>query len=314
MTNRPLSKRHVFTPHYLSYAVLTVFLFLTACTAATAQSVTVAAAGDIACSPDSDPDYNGGQGTPTDCQMKATSDLILERGVDAVLTLGDNQYSQGRLGAFEGSYEKTWGRFKAATYPAPGNHEYYMDGASGYYAYFGDAARDPEKGYYSFDLGAWHLIALNSNCDPVGGCGEGSKQLEWLKKDLAENQGKCTLAYWHHPRFSSGRHGSNGTYDSFWQVLTNAGAELALSGHDHNYERFAPQTPGGEATTEGVRQFVVGTGGKGLRPIKKARDNSEVFVSDAFGVLFLTLNEGSYDWSFVSTSGETLDSGTESCG
>lgn len=310
MLTRPHSKRHDFRPHYLGYTILMAFFLLTACAAANAQSITVAAAGDIACSPDSDPDYNGGKGTPADCQMKATSDLILERDVDAVLTLGDNQYSQGRLGAFEESYDPTWGRFKDITYPAPGNHDYRTRGAEGYFTYFGDTARS-EDGYYSFDLGDWHLVALNSNCDDVG-CGEDSAQLEWLKKELAENKSKCTLAYWHHPRFSSGRHGSNGTYNGFWQVLTDAGAELVLSGHDHNYERFAPQTPDGETSVEGVRQFVVGTGGKGLRPLKQERDNSETFVSD-FGVLFLTLNEDSYDWSFVSISGETLDSGQASC-
>lgn len=302
-------RRYGLGPRKLSCAVLAVVLFLIFCTAANAQSVTVATAGDIACSPDSDPDYKGGDGTPTDCQMKATSDLILERGVDAVLTLGDNQYSQGRLGAFESSYEKTWGRFKDVTYPSPGNHEYLTTQGRGYYAYFGDAARDPEKGYYSFDVGNWHLVALNSNCNAVGGCGEGSEQLKWLKENLVENQNKCTLAFWHHPRFSSGRHGSDKAYDGFWKALTDAGAELVFSGHDHHDERFAPQTLYGE----GIRQFVVGTGGKGLRPINVKYVNSEAFFSDTFGVLFLTLNENSYDWSFVSISGETLDSGMGSC-
>ena len=300
-----------FIPTLRPLSAVLIFL-LTACTSLAAAQVTVAAAGDIACSPNSDPNFNGAEGTPENCQMKATSDLILERNVDAVLTLGDNQYSKGRLGAFEGSYDKTWGRLKELTHPAPGNHDYYTDGAEGYFTYFGEAARDDETGYYSFDLGDWHLVALNSNCGKVS-CDEDSAQVEWLRKDLVENTAKCTLAYWHHPRFSSGRHGNDRRLNALWEVLTEADADLVLSGHDHNYERFAPQTADGEKDAGGVRQFVAGTGGVGLRPVKNVRKNSEAVVTDEFGVLFLTLEENSYTWEYISTMGETLDSGTESC-
>lgn len=293
---------------------LTAVLTLSAC-AVHAQKLTIAAAGDIACSPQSDKHYNGGMGTPENCQMKATSDLILARDVDAVLTLGDNQYSTGRLGAYEASFGATWGRFKNLIYPVPGNHEYFTTPGAGYYAYFGDAARDPTKGYYSFDLSSWHLIALNSNCDSVGGCGEGSEQLEWLKADLAANASACTLAFWHHPRFSSGRHGNNPKYQAFWEQLYAAGAELVLGGHDHHYERFAPQTPQAELDAErGLRAFVVGTGGKSLYSAQKRAVNSEVVGVGTFGVLFLTLGPGQYSWLFESAAGaDFTDRGSGSC-
>lgn len=276
------------------------------------ERVTIAAAGDIACSP-SDGNYNSGDGLSNYCGMKATSDLILSHSVDAVLALGDLQYSQGRLGAFEASYDPTWGRFKAITYPAPGNHEYYTADASGYYSYFGQQAGDPAKGYYSFNLADWHLVALNSNCDAVGGCGEGSAQLEWLQADLAANPSTCTLAYWHHPRFSSGPHGSDPITSALWDTLQAAGATLVLSGHDHSYERFALQTSAGDLATAGLRQFVVGTGGIGFYDEKQLQAHSEVLIQDEFGVLFLTLEPASYTWSFESIAGEVLDAGTENC-
>ena len=308
-------------PHFASTLAIPpkiclLLFLLSACAAAPvgAQGVTLAAAGDVACEPSASRfDESGVVGGGRTCQMKATADLILERNPDAVLTLGDNQYQDGELSAFAASYGPTWGRFKAITYPVPGNHDYRTDGASGYYGYFGDRAGDPAKGYYSFDLGDWHLIALNSNCDEVGGCGEGSAQLKWLEQDLADNAGACTLAYWHHPRFSSGNHGSDDTYNAFWQALIDAGAELVLSGHDHSYERFAPQRADASAGDAGVRQFVVGTGGIGFYARESEEPNSEAFVAERFGALFLTLSENGYDWSFVGTDGETLDAGKEGC-
>ena len=186
---------------------------------ALAQTVTVAAAGDIACSPDSDDHFDGGAGDANHCQMAATADLIAKRNVDAVLAIGDIQYSTGRLAAYQGSYDATWGSLKDKTYPVPGNHDYNTDGATGYYKYFGERAGDPSKGYYSYDLGAWHVVALNSNCDEVKGCSADSKQGKWLKADLAAHPSACILAYWHHPRFSSGYHGSNAAYQDFWDSL-----------------------------------------------------------------------------------------------
>jgi hypothetical protein len=288
----------------------------------TGPGVVVATAGDIACDPKSR-NYNRRFGTTKKCHMKATSDLLLSIHPTAVLTLGDNQYQRGELRAFLESYDSTWGRLKATTHPVPGNHEYWTAAAAGYFAYFGDAAGLIAKGYYSFDLGDWHLIALNSNCGHVGGCGLGSPQERWLHEDLRLHQGKCVLAYWHHARFSSGIHGSNRAYDPFWRDLYEAGADIVLSGHDHHYERFAPLNPEGKLDQKrGLREFVVGTGGKGgwrgfyrFLPFGDRRNpNSEVQNSDTFGVLVLTLRPAGYQWRFLPEPGETFtDSGTGLC-
>lgn len=303
----------------LKPAWLLALLIAAAFTLALAQAtlpkdVRIAAAGDIACSPDSDPNFDQGAGTVNHCQEEATSSLILSKKVDAVLALGDLQYSTGRLAAFEKSYDKSWGRFKALTHPAIGNHDYKQSRGAGYYSYFGAAAGNRNKGYYSYDLGNWHLIALNSNCDEVGGCDKHSPQIQWLVKDLKNHPSKCTLAYWHHPRFSSGQHGSNGAYQDFWDALYKANADVVLVGHDHDYERFAPQTPEGDAdTTLGIQEFVVGTGGESHYQVGEPRANSEKIIPDTFGALFLTLHDNSYDWQFDSAAGDTLDSGRADC-
>jgi hypothetical protein len=278
-------------------------------------TVTVAAAGDIACDPASS-SFNGGSGTATGCHMGATSDLLVGLDPDAVLTLGDNQYENGALAKYQGSYGPSWGRVKGKTKPAPGNHEYLTSGAAGYFGYFGSVAGDPTKGYYSFDLGTWHLISLNSNCSRAGGCGVGSPQEEWLRADLASHPTACSLAYWHHPRFSSGEHGSHASMTALWQALQDGGAELVLSGHDHDYERFAPQDADGTLdAAHGIRQFVVGTGGKNHYPITGAIvPHSEVRNDDTFGVLELTLRPSGYDWRFLPEAGKTFsDSGSATC-
>ena len=215
---------------------------------------------------------------------------------------------------FQQSFDPSWGRAKNIIHPAVGNHEYLTAGASGYFNYFGAAAGNSSKGYYSFDIGAWHIIALNSNCSQVGGCGVGSPQEQWLKADLAAHPNMCTLAYWHHPRFSSGQHGSNTSYGAFWNALYAAGAELVLSGHDHDYERFAPQSPSGAADPNGIQQFVVGTGGKNHYQFMSIQPNSVVRNPDTYGILKLTLHATSYDWQFVPEPGKTFtDSGTRNC-
>lgn len=274
----------------------------------------VAAAGDIACDPAS-ANFNGGQGTGLTCRQLATSDLLVSGSYDAVLVLGDIQYENGAYSKFTASYDPSWGRVRAITHPVPGNHEYQTPGASGYYQYFGAAAGDPAKGYYSFDLGGWHVVALNSNCSAVGGCGFGSTQEQWLRADLAaHSSATCTLAYWHHPRFSSGTHGSDSTYTAFFQALYDANADVVLVGHDHDYERFAPQTPGGAFdASRGVRQFVVGTGGKEQRSFGTIRAWSETRSSSALGVLELTLGANGYGWRFVPAIGTFTDSGSDSC-
>jgi hypothetical protein len=282
--------------------------------AARAADPVVGAAGDIACDP-ADGFFNGGRGTATACRMEATSDLLLGPGWDAVLLLGDNQYVDGALWKYRGVFGPTWGRLGALLRPAPGNHEYETAGASGYFAYFGAAAGEPSEGWYSYDLGTWHVVVLNSNCSNIGGCGPGSRQLRWLAADLAAHPRACTLAYWHHPRFSSGAHGDDATYDTFWRTLYAAGADLVLTGHDHDYERFAPQDAEARADLEhGIREFVVGTGGRETRPFATLRANSEARNAIDLGVLKLRLRTDGYDWSFLPAAGGTYaDAGSAGC-
>ncbi len=211
--------------------------------------------------------------------------------------------------------DPTWGRYKARTHPAPGNHDYHTPGASGYFDYFGPAAGDRSKGYYSYDLGSWHIVVINSNCAAVGGCHAGSPQEQWLRADLAAHPTQCTLAYWHHPRFSSGAsHGNNTEVQPLWQALYDAGAEVILNGHEHIYERFAPQTPTGAAdAARGIRQFTVGTGGRSLQTPGSPAPANVQDREKAFGVLKLTLHPTSYSWQFIADTGAVLDSGTQAC-
>jgi hypothetical protein len=259
-----------------------------------------------------------GAGDISDCSNdndEATSKLLDGIG-GTVFTTGDNAYRNGKDAEFKDCYDPTWGRHKARTKPTPGNHDYHTAGASGYFNYFGAAAGDPSKGYYSYDLGDWHVVALNAMCEDVGGCEDISPQITWLKQDLASNQKACTLAIWHHPLFSSGdEHGNDPKMKAAWDALYAANAELVLNGHDHDYERFAPQTPSAEADpTNGIREFVVGTGGGSLRGLGTKRANSEMFNDDTYGVLKLTLHSGSYDWEFVPEAGKSFtDSGTTNC-
>ncbi len=298
----------------LAALLVTLFLFLLPPTRAMgAGDPVIAGAGDIACDP-ANPNFNGGAGTANNCRMKATSDLLLGMNLNGVFVLGDNQYEDGAYDKFLQSYDPTWGRLKASTFPAVGNHEYLTAGASGYYTYFGAAAGDSTKGYYSYNLGAWHIVVLNSQCGPVGGCGVGSPQEQWLKADLAANSRQCTLAYFHHPRYSSGRWGNNLYTDAFWQELYAAHADVVLAGHDHDYERFALQNPNGQVDAMGIREFVAGMGGSNHTPWITLQPNSEVRNNDTYGVLKLTLHPGSYDWQFVPEAGKTFtDSGSTAC-
>jgi hypothetical protein len=237
---------------------------------------------------------------------QGTSDRVLAIDPTVVLALCDLQYPRGALKDFQRYYDRSWGRFKDRTKPTPGNHEYQTDGASGYFGYFGAAARPNGTSYYSFDLGGWHLISLNSSIDR----GAGSAQERWLRSDLAATTRKCVLAYWHHPRFSSGTvHGGDVSVDQFWRDLHHAKADVVLGGHEHNYERFAPQTPDAKADPLGLREFVVGTGGKDLYRFGSPKPNSEARVNHTFGVLKLILRQSSYDWEFVSESGAIVDAG-----
>ena len=254
-----------------------------------------------------------GTGDIADCTSsgdEATANL-LDGITGSVFTLGDNVYPNGTLTEYNTCYNPSWGRHKARTYPSPGNHEYNTPGGAGYYAYFGAAAGDPATGYYSFELGAWHVIVLNSNIARD----VNSAQVQWLRADLTANTRACTIAYWHHPRFSSGfEHGNDTSVQTFWDLLYEFNADVIMGGHDHDYERFAPQTPGAIAdNARGIREFVVGTGGKSLYDKGTLRANSQVFYNGTAGVLKLTLYEGGYNWQFVPVSGPFSDTGSGSC-
>src|SRR5215211_3059340 len=224
---------------------------------------------------------------------------LLDRLGGTIVALGDNVYDSGTTQEFATCYAPSWGRHKSRTRPAVGNHEYGTAGAAGYFGYFGGAAGDPSKGYYSYDLGAWHIVALNSNCSQAGGCHAGSAQETWLRQDLAAHPTNCTLAYWHHPHFSYGNYGNNPATQALWQALYDNGAEIVLSGHDHNYQRYAPQTPSGTRDeAHGIREFVVGTGGKNHNPLGTPPPTVEAFNGDTFGLLQLILHPNGYDWQF----------------
>lgn len=244
-----------------------------------------------------------------------TATLLDAYPAATVATLGDTAYENGTAGEFAKCYGPTWGRAKKRTRPAVGDHEYGTPGAAGYFGYFGAAAGDPGKGYYSYDLGRWHVVVLNSNCLVIGGCGPNSPETLWLRADLAADPSPCTLAYWHRPRFSSGTQGPRVKMTTFWEALYDDGAELVLGGDDHLYERFAPQTAAGAFDqARGIRQFVVGTGGKSFSPFGSIQPHSEARNSSTFGVLKLSLLAGSYTWEFIPVAGWTfVDRGKGTC-
>ena len=293
--------------------------------------ITLVAAGDIACRPTL-------VETATACRQARTADLVESLAPDAVAALGDNQYEHGELANFMAVFDPTWGRFGAITHPAVGNHEYEgdpeRDEAPGYYSYFGAAAGDPAKGYYRWQLGSWNVFVLNSgainwtrttggnpslpdDCWPVS-CAAGSEQEQWLRDELDSlPDDACVIAYWHHPRFSSGFGGANQPHPETGPLFTDLyehGAELVLTGHSHNYERFAPVTPDGVASPAGVRQFVVGTGGRNLHTDTGPQAaGSEILRTDVFGVLELTLEPSAYTARFVGEDGTAVDETGGTC-
>jgi calcineurin-like phosphoesterase family protein len=261
-------------------------------TLAPPRTPTIVAVGDI-----SPPVVNG---------QRKTSDLAVHLNPTRVLVLGDEQYPRGALRDFQRYYGPTWGRLNGRTHPVPGNHEYMTPGAAGYFKYFGARARPRGQSYYSVDLDGWHLIALDSNI----GRDARSAQVAWLHRDLRATKKRCVLAFWHHPRFSSGaRHGSDDSVAPFWRQLYGRRADLVLNGHEHHYERFARQTPTARASPGGIREFVVGTGGNSHYPFGAVKPNSERRIGNTYGVLVLVLHPASYEWRFVAVGGRVLDRG-----
>jgi hypothetical protein len=283
---------------------------------------TIVAAGDIACP-------SGKSPTANTCQQKATSDLAVSLNPAAVLPLGDDQYEQGSLDDFRAVYDGSWGRLNTIAHPVPGNHEYGYFGSSivptggqGYFTYFGDRARPLSPGcttlctsWYSWNLGDWHLVALDSQCSVVGGCAPGDPQYEWLSADLAANTARCTLAYWHVPLHTSGA-ASSAQMRPIYRLLYTMKADVVLTGHAHYYERFTPQDADGNVdATNGIRDFVVGTGGRSFFALSSTpAPNSVARIANTFGVLEMRLSADGYSWNFVpANDGGLTDAGSGTC-
>jgi Calcineurin-like phosphoesterase len=263
-------------------------------------SVTLSGAGDIASC------------DRTDDEATAA---LLEDLPGFVFTAGDNAYESGTADEFRDCYDPGWGAQRKRTFPTLGNHDVQTPGATGYYDYFGARAGDRRAGWYAVDVGTWRLIVLNSNCVDAGGCDADTDQGRWLAAELAGHPADCTIAIWHHPRFSTGTHGPTLGVGPFWDALYDAGADVVVNGHDHNYERFAPVDPSGVADPDrGIRQFVAGTGGAALRPFEEKDPTSEVRQAETYGVLRLGLHRASYDWEFIPVEGGTFtDKGSGTC-
>lgn len=276
------------------------------------RNVVVVATGDMVC--------GGPPATPRECLHGVTAGLAAALSPQAVLVLGDLQYEQGELANFQAYYHPTWGALKSITYPVPGNHEYETPRASGYFDYFNGMGVDSgraghrDRGWYAFTLGAWHVIALNSNCPQAGGCGAGSPQEQWLRATLAANTAKCTLAYWHHPRFSAAG-ASDTSVTALWKALEDDAADLILTAHTHNYERYAPLTSVGAVDgARGIPSFIVGTGGRSVHMTPRTQVGLQAIDGRTFGVLRLVLKDGGFDWEFRSEPGSTFtDAGSASC-
>jgi hypothetical protein len=274
--------------------------------------IVVVAAGDIACAP-------GAASTATTCQQMRTASLIGTLNPRYLLPLGDLVYPAGSQPGFSHSYAPSWGRFKSITKPVPGNHEYGTPGAAGYFGYFGARATPLQptctsgcKGYYSFSTGSWHVVALDTQCsESTGTCADMTAEAAWLDDDLSAHANACTLAYMHNPLFSGG-FGATPGVKPLWTVLQRHAVDLVITGHAHNYQRFAPQTPSGSATSAGITEIIAGTGGKSLQTLTTA-PNQVFHLNHTFGVLQLTLGSGGWTSRFVSTSGSTLDPATGRC-
>jgi len=296
-------------------------LLFRSCTAPSPMPIHAVAVGDMACDP-TDPAYAGGSGVDDRCQQKAVSDLALSLHPTLLLGLGDYQYELPSTAAYRDVYGPSWGRLREITRPTLGNQELKVFHANTFRTYFGDLA-GPEEGYWSYDIGTWHFVVLNSNCTTVvGGCGAGSPQQKWLDADLQQSSAKCVAVTWHHPRFSNGIMGPDQRTKDLWDTLVQHDVELVLSAHEHDYERFPRLDASGRNDLHGPRQFVVGTGGQvhydpqvGDAPWRQkltpvASDKAD-FTHN--GVLGLTFTDSGYSWEFHTTAGTVTDSGSDTC-
>jgi len=258
-----------------------------------------------------------GAGDIADCGSgndEATAGLI-DAIEGTVFAAGDNAYENGSRDDYAHCYDPTWGRHRDRTLPVVGNHEWQTPGAAGYFDYFGERAGQPGAGWYATSVGDWRVIVLDSDCGDAGGCTPDTAQGRWLERELATSTSRCTVAIWHHPRFSSGPHGDDTMVDPLWRAMYEAGVELVINGHEHSYERFAPQDGDGRSDpARGVRQIVVGTGGKDLRRFEQPKPNSEIRDDQTYGVLRLVLRPDGFDWAFLPVAGQTFtDAGSGSC-
>jgi acid phosphatase type 7 len=264
----------------------------------------------------------GGRAVPSDAVLLAAGDIascaydgdertaaLLDSHRGTVLTLGDNAYDDGTLEEFRKCFGPSWGRHKRRIRPAPGNHDY-NSGASGYFQYFGRAAGPAGRGYYSFDLGSWHVVSLNSERDT----GATGGQVRWLRADLARSRARCILAFWHRPRWSAGDYSDDGRTAPLWNALYDARAEIVLSGHDHNYQRYPRMNKRGAIQrVRGIRSFVVGTGGVSLDEVR-ADPRRRAANDSTWGLLKLTLRPAGYRWRFLPVAGGRYrDSGSGTC-
>ena len=315
----PVSRQRLAWALVVVGLVVLVLALLRAC--APTPVVRVIAVGDMACSP-VDPNFNEGLGANGECAAQRVSDVAVARNPQLLLGLGDYQYEVASASDYAAGYAPSWGRLREITRPAIGNQELKVNKASTFYEYFGEVA-EPLPGYGSYDIGDWHVVMLNTNCTVVeGGCGEQSPELAWLKQDLADNAGRCILAYGHHPRWSNGIAGPDNRIDPFYTAMVDGGVSLYLSGHESDYERFPALNQRHEPDPDGVVQFVVGTGGQTLYDPEEGdatwRETfdpvpSEFFDATNHGFLELTLEDRSYDWQFVTDDGSVIDSGTAAC-
>lgn len=274
----------------------------------------IIALGDVICDPK---DSHRASNDQNYCQDEKVLNLVKQLKPDAVLILGDIQYENGTLEKFQSTFSKNWGSLKNIIYPAPGNHEYGTPQASGYYTYFKDGPADVSKGYYSFALNNWHILSLNSNCGEANNCSQDSAQMKWLNEELGKNVAPCTLAFWHHPHFTSGKYledtDTKSRSTNMWTELSESKVDIVLNGHDHLYERFAKQNSAGQKAEDGIRQFTVGTGGKSHYKQKGSASNSEMIIDDQFGALVLDIEDDRYKWQFRNVDNQILDSGSQEC-